>query len=192
MYCKCVQGYSKIPMTNRSCIIYALVPGCRHQHTAYNLTIASRVFAVRDLAPPGDLTSLQTFSFEFNDVEMQYDSYKGLQVRLRWAPCRTSMHHLYDKLVLESMLPLDECASSRLPWRVAHCILVILGIRCKSNCMQQGAIVKMHPHESCSHPSFMSHPLLMNCAGHARLHQHIATDWTMYCCTWSSSKGLAV
>ena len=39
--------------------------------------------AVRDLAPPGDLISLQTFSFEFNDVEMQYDSYKGLQVRLR-------------------------------------------------------------------------------------------------------------
>ncbi|KAL3158408.1 hypothetical protein ABBQ38_010643 [Trebouxia sp. C0009 RCD-2024] len=39
---------------------------------------------VRDLAPPGDLTSLQTFSFEFNDVEMQYDSYKGLQVRLRY------------------------------------------------------------------------------------------------------------
>ena len=41
------------------------------------------VTAVRDLAPPGDLTSLQTFSFEFNDVEMQYDSYRGLQVRLR-------------------------------------------------------------------------------------------------------------
>ena len=40
--------------------------------------------AVRDLAPPGDLTSLQTYSFEFNDVEMQYDSYRGLQVRLRY------------------------------------------------------------------------------------------------------------
>ncbi|KAA6417127.1 MAG: subunit of retromer complex [Trebouxia sp. A1-2] len=39
---------------------------------------------VRDLAPPGDLTSLQTYSFEFNDVEMQYDSYRGLQVRLRY------------------------------------------------------------------------------------------------------------
>ena len=44
---------------------------------------AQIVDAVRDLAPPGDLTSLQTFSFEFNDVEMQYDSYRGLQVRLR-------------------------------------------------------------------------------------------------------------
>ena len=39
--------------------------------------------AVRDLAPPGDLTSMQTYNFEFNEVEMQYDSYRGLQVRLR-------------------------------------------------------------------------------------------------------------
>ena len=39
--------------------------------------------AVRDLAPPGDLTSTQTYSFEFNEVEMLYDSYRGLQVRLR-------------------------------------------------------------------------------------------------------------
>ncbi len=44
---------------------------------------AQIVVAVRDLAPPGELTSLQTYSFEFNDVEMQYDSYRGLQVRLR-------------------------------------------------------------------------------------------------------------
>lgn len=28
---------------------------------------------------------MQTHSFEFNDVEMQYDSYRGLQVRLRFA-----------------------------------------------------------------------------------------------------------
>lgn len=60
-------------------------PGCRHKHTAYKLILLSCVHVVRDLAPPGDLTSLQTFSFEFNDVEMQYDSYKGLQVRLRCA-----------------------------------------------------------------------------------------------------------
>ncbi len=50
-------------------------------HTAH--ADAQIVVAVRDLAPPGDLTCLQTYSFEFNDVEMQYDSYRGLQVRLR-------------------------------------------------------------------------------------------------------------
>ena len=43
--------------------------------------------AVRDLAPPGDLTSMQTYNFEFNEVEMQYDSYRGLQVRLRYQKC---------------------------------------------------------------------------------------------------------
>ena len=49
------------------------------------LIAVTRVFfdAVRDLAPPGDMTSMQTYSFEFNEVEMQYDSYRGLQVRLK-------------------------------------------------------------------------------------------------------------
>lgn len=35
---------------------------------------------MRDLSPPGDLLTQQTLPFEFNNVEMQYDSYKGLQV----------------------------------------------------------------------------------------------------------------
>lgn len=43
---------------------------------------------MRDLAPAGELTSLQTYPFEFDNVEMQYDSYRGLQVRLRCAPSR--------------------------------------------------------------------------------------------------------
>lgn len=42
--------------------------------------------AVRDLAPPGDLTSAASkpLPFEFKAVEMQYDSYRGMQVRCRW------------------------------------------------------------------------------------------------------------
>jgi Vacuolar protein sorting-associated protein 26 len=39
--------------------------------------------AARDLAPPGELTSQQLLPFEFNSVEMEHDSYRGLQVRLR-------------------------------------------------------------------------------------------------------------
>lgn len=46
-------------------------------------SLSRLLHAVRDLAPPGDLTSMQTYSFEFNEVEMLYDSYRGLQVRLR-------------------------------------------------------------------------------------------------------------
>jgi len=39
---------------------------------------------VRDVAPPGDLFSTQTYPFEFRSVEMEYESYKGTQVRLRY------------------------------------------------------------------------------------------------------------
>lgn len=39
---------------------------------------------VRDVSPPGDLFSAQTFPFEFRSVEMEYESYKGTQVRLRY------------------------------------------------------------------------------------------------------------
>lgn len=42
------------------------------------------VSLVRELAPPGELVSAKAFPFEFTNVEMQYDSYKGLQVRCRY------------------------------------------------------------------------------------------------------------
>ncbi|GAB4813587.1 hypothetical protein N2152v2_000633 [Parachlorella kessleri] len=42
------------------------------------------VSLVRDLSPPGELLTQQTLPFEFNNVEMQYDSYRGLQARLRY------------------------------------------------------------------------------------------------------------
>lgn len=44
---------------------------------------APHVHAVRELAPPGDLNNIKTFPFEFKSVEMQYDSYRGQQVRCR-------------------------------------------------------------------------------------------------------------
>ncbi len=37
--------------------------------------------AVRELAPPGDLNSTKLFPFEFKNVELQYDSYRGQQAR---------------------------------------------------------------------------------------------------------------
>ena len=39
--------------------------------------------AARDLSAPGELTMQQTFQAEFANVEMQYDSHRGIQVRLR-------------------------------------------------------------------------------------------------------------
>ena len=38
----------------------------------------------RDLAPAGELTTPQSYTFEFKHVEMQYESYHGINVRLRY------------------------------------------------------------------------------------------------------------
>jgi len=38
---------------------------------------------VRQLQPPGELTSGTTFNFEFSQVEKPYESYTGTNVRLR-------------------------------------------------------------------------------------------------------------
>ncbi|KAG2493560.1 hypothetical protein HYH03_008374 [Edaphochlamys debaryana] len=42
------------------------------------------VALVRELAPAGDLPASKTFPFEFRNVELQYDSYRGQQVRCRY------------------------------------------------------------------------------------------------------------
>jgi len=39
---------------------------------------------VRELEPPGELTENKTFTFEFNNVEKQYETYTGNNVRLRY------------------------------------------------------------------------------------------------------------
>lgn len=38
---------------------------------------------VRELDSPGDLTSSKTYPFDFSNVEKQYDSYNGINVKLR-------------------------------------------------------------------------------------------------------------
>lgn len=41
------------------------------------------VSLVREIAAPGELTVTQTHKFEFRNVEMQYDSFRGLGARCR-------------------------------------------------------------------------------------------------------------
>lgn len=43
------------------------------------------LLAVRELDIPGDIYERKTFPFEFSSVEMPYESYNGINVRLRWA-----------------------------------------------------------------------------------------------------------
>lgn len=39
---------------------------------------------VRELAPTGELTENKNYDFEFLNVEKQYESYNGINVRLRY------------------------------------------------------------------------------------------------------------
>lgn len=43
---------------------------------------------MRELAPAGDLTENKTYDFEFLNVEKQYESYNGINVRLRYVAVR--------------------------------------------------------------------------------------------------------
>lgn len=38
---------------------------------------------MQELATPGEMRSAQTFDFEFKNVEKQYESYHGINVKLR-------------------------------------------------------------------------------------------------------------
>lgn len=51
---------------------------------------------MRELEPPGEFTSTRSYAFEFNNVEMPYESYNGVNVRLKCAHrcCRCHPHGL--------------------------------------------------------------------------------------------------
>jgi len=41
-------------------------------------------FAVRELDVPGEIYERKTYPFEFSTVEMPYETYNGVNVRLRY------------------------------------------------------------------------------------------------------------
>ena len=41
-------------------------------------------YAARELAPGGEVRAPESFEFDFRNVEMRYDSYRGQAVRLRY------------------------------------------------------------------------------------------------------------
>jgi hypothetical protein len=42
------------------------------------------IAAVRELDPPGDMTGSKVYPFEFSRVDLLYESYNGINVRLRY------------------------------------------------------------------------------------------------------------
>ncbi|PRW51123.1 vacuolar sorting-associated 26A-like isoform A [Chlorella sorokiniana] len=73
------------------------IPGRRTEHQGIRIQLLGEVelaserghphqflSLVRDLAPPGDLTTQASLPFEFGSVEMQYESYRGAQAQVRY------------------------------------------------------------------------------------------------------------
>lgn len=46
---------------------------------------------VQELATPGDMKVAQTYDFEFKNVEKQYESYHGINVKLRFVSLTVSL-----------------------------------------------------------------------------------------------------
>lgn len=44
----------------------------------------------QELAAPGEMRQAQTFDFNFKNVEKQYESYQGINVKLRYVPSSPS------------------------------------------------------------------------------------------------------
>lgn len=55
---------------------------CNISHIILTLT---SMLAVRELDVPGELYERKTYPFEFSTVEMPYETYNGVNVRLRYA-----------------------------------------------------------------------------------------------------------
>lgn len=51
---------------------------------------------VQELANPGELRTAQAFDFEFKNVEKQYESYHGINVKLRWVSLLTLLSRTCD------------------------------------------------------------------------------------------------
>jgi len=58
----------------------------------------------KELAPPGELTERKEFEFDFADAEKQYESYNGINVRLRYFVRLTVKRGLVSNLTLEKDL----------------------------------------------------------------------------------------
>ncbi|PSC75932.1 Vacuolar sorting-associated 26B [Micractinium conductrix] len=54
---------------------------------------------VRDLAPPGELSTQATLPFEFGSVEMQYESFRGSQAQVRYLLRVTVAHGMGQSVV---------------------------------------------------------------------------------------------
>lgn len=101
------------------------IPGKRVEHVGIRVQLVGEIVMasdeshpheilslVRDLAPPGEMMSQETYPFEFKSVEMEYDSYRGTRVKLRYAVrvivARSMGQSLIQDYYFEVQNPIDQ------------------------------------------------------------------------------------
>ena len=102
------------------------IPGKRVEHLGIRVQLVGEIVLasdkghpheilslVRDLAPPGELMSQQVYPFEFKSVEMEYESYRGSQVTLRYSVrvivARSMGQSLIQDHFFEVQNPVEAC-----------------------------------------------------------------------------------
>eukprot|EP00850_Spirogloea_muscicola_P010595 SM000063S19985 [mRNA] locus=s63:8966:11027:- [translate_table: standard] len=58
------------------------LPGKKVEHLGVKIELLGQI--VRELDAPGEMTNRKIYQFNFSTVEMQYESYNGVNVRLRY------------------------------------------------------------------------------------------------------------
>jgi len=105
------------------------IPGKRVEHLGVRVQLLGQIelatekshpheflSLVRDLSPPGEIVSQQSLPFEFKAVEMEYESYRGSQVRLRYCVrviiARSMGQSLIQDYFFEVQNPVDTIPTS--------------------------------------------------------------------------------
>lgn len=65
---------------------------------------------VQELATPGEMRTAQAFDFEFKNVEKQYESYHGINVKLRSVPLFCSLSMTLTRSPTQILRPSDRLA----------------------------------------------------------------------------------
>jgi vacuolar protein sorting-associated protein 26 len=88
-----------VPDVNTLCLQVQIdpLPGKKVEHMGIKIELLGQIelyfdrgnfydftSLVRELDVPGEIKDRKTFAFEFSNVEMQYESYNGVNVRLRY------------------------------------------------------------------------------------------------------------
>lgn len=82
---KCFCYYSFIILKIQILVEFLLLSYLKLIHWLFTfIVILIVLFAVRELDVPGEIYERKTYPFEFSTVEMPYETYNGVNVRLRY------------------------------------------------------------------------------------------------------------